>query len=475
MSVEPITDTGKRASLEARSEALFNEQMNREYRSTSRVFAILMLVQWIFAIFIALLWSPYGWAGKVHVLHIHVYLAVFLGGAISSLPTYLALTRPAETVTRYVIAVAQILWSALLIHLSGGRIETHFHVFGSLAFIAFYRDWRVLLAATATVVTDHLLRGIFWPESVYGLLNPEWWRFGEHAFWVVFEDVVLVLACLRGVQEARLLSTRQAEVEALSESEKERAVKLERAIAELQDSQEALTRAEKLAAVGQLAASVGHELRNPLAAVRNAHTYIGKRIAKNDGTLATDPRIAQFSQIVDRELNACSKIIGDLLDFARDRPPTLRPCPLGPLVDEAITVVIGRPNVQIKNEISADMPIPNLDKDQFRQIVINLVQNAVEAMPTDRDGVVSVHAEGGADKPWRITVKDNGLGIPKEIASKIFQPLFTTKTKGTGLGLAVVSSVVERHRGTIAVESEIGKGSSFVIELPFVAAMEATP
>ena len=90
---------------------------------------------------------------------------------------------------------------ALLIHLTGGRIETHFHVFGSLAFLAFYRDWRVLIPATVVVALDHMLRGMFWPESVYGVLVASEWRWVEHAAWVVFEDVFLVIACVRGTQE----------------------------------------------------------------------------------------------------------------------------------------------------------------------------------------------------------------------------------------------------------------------------------
>jgi signal transduction histidine kinase len=120
----------------------------------------------------------------------------------------------------------------------------------------------------------------------------------------------------------------------------------------------------------------------------------------------------------------------------------------------------------VKNEIDSEMPIPNLDKDQFRPILINLVQNAVEAMPPEQEGTVSVRAQGGAGHPFRIMVADDGAGIPEEIASKIFQPLFTTKTKGTGLGLAVVASVVERHHGTIQLESAPGEGATFIIELP---------
>jgi len=466
MSVSDTIEPERVKSTISRAHELFLEQMDRGYRATSRMFAILMAVQWAFAILIAVVLSPYAWTGKVHTVHLHVYMAVLLGGALSSLPIALAIKLPTAPLTRHVIAVAQMLWSALLIHLSGGRIETHFHVFGSLAFLAFYRDWKVLVPATLVVAADHLLRGILWPESVYGILNPEWWRFLEHAFWVAFEDVVLVLACIRGVEETRRLAERHAEVEALSESEKEKSQGLEKALVELRSSQEALMRTEKLAAVGQLAASVGHELRTPLTAVGNAHAYLAKRLAKDDPALASDARIKQFQELVVRELRACNKIIGDLLDYARTRPPALHPCPLGPLVDEAISLVVGRPGVTIENAISVDLPVPNLDRDQFRQMVINLLQNAVEAMPADRGGTVSVRADGGIGCPLQLRVIDDGPGIPAEIAGKIFQPLFTTKTKGTGLGLAVVQSVVERHKGTVAVESPPSGGTTFVIELP---------
>src|SRR6185295_14636106 len=102
--------------------------------------------------------------------------------------------RPGVASTRYVIAVAQMLWSALLIHLTGGRIETHFHVFGSLAFLAWYRDWKVLMTATVVVASDHMLRGMFWPQSVYGVLNAAPWRTLEHGAWVIFEDIFLLIS-----------------------------------------------------------------------------------------------------------------------------------------------------------------------------------------------------------------------------------------------------------------------------------------
>src|SRR6185436_7235673 len=135
------------------------------------------------------------------------------GGSISLFPALLGVFRPGRTSTRVTIAVAQMLMGSLLIHLTGGRIETHFHVFGSLAFLAFYRDWRVLIPATIVVALDHLLRGIFWPQSVYGVLVASQWRWLEHAAWVVFEDLFLIMACRRSMVEMKEIATRTAALE----------------------------------------------------------------------------------------------------------------------------------------------------------------------------------------------------------------------------------------------------------------------
>ena len=120
------------------------------------------------------------------------------------------------------------LWSALLIHLTGGRIETHFHVFASLGILAGYRSWPVLATATVVVAGDHIVRGLLWPESVYGIVNPEWWRFLEHAFWVVFAIAFLVVQCLRGMRDMRAIAERGAELEALAENEWTKTSVLER-------------------------------------------------------------------------------------------------------------------------------------------------------------------------------------------------------------------------------------------------------
>jgi len=193
-------------SIESQAiDAEVRRQHNLLCRRIDQYFAWLMLLQWAVAIVIALWISPFAWAADVTYLHPHLVLAILYGGALTLLPVILIRIAPGERSTRFTIAVTQMLMSALLIHLSGGRIETHFHIFGSLAFLAFYMDWQVLVVASAVIALDHYLRGVFSPYSVFGIAAAQPWRWLEHVGWVVFCDVFLILGCssrLRSLREA---------------------------------------------------------------------------------------------------------------------------------------------------------------------------------------------------------------------------------------------------------------------------------
>ncbi|MBX9655629.1 PAS domain S-box protein [bacterium] len=197
----------------SRADILFKSYQQRIYRRTDRMFAVLMVIQW-FALMAAAYWiSPLTWKGNVSHIHPHLSLAIYMGGALCLLPVFLAWRMPGQVITRHVIGIVQVLFSGLLIHVTGGRIETHFHIFGSLAFLAIYRDWTVLVPATIIVAADHFIRGIFWPESVFGLAAPDHWRWIEHAGWVLFEDTFLIIACFQGVADARRMAVQTAALE----------------------------------------------------------------------------------------------------------------------------------------------------------------------------------------------------------------------------------------------------------------------
>lgn len=221
--------------------------------------------------------------------------------------------------------------------------------------------------------------------------------------------------------------------------------------------------AERLAAVGQAAASVGHDLRNPLGAIRNATHYIKRRAT--EGELGSNERVMRFFDIIDKELDSSAKIIGDLLDFARDRRMTVSACPLRPLVADAMSVVAPPRPTKIENRISETLPVVSVDKDQLRQALVNILQNASESVPEEREGHIVITAAADADEVT-LSIKDNGAGIPEAERARIFEPFFTTKNKGTGLGLSITVGIIERHGGSIKVASEPGKGTTFHVHLP---------
>ena len=251
---EMITDKPQHEEATQRTVALLAHDLNSLHKRTDRLFAYLMGFQWLGGIVAALWISPKTWAGVSSRTHWHLWAAVFLGGLISSLPVFLAWKQPGRVLTRYTIAIAQMLTSALLIHLTGGRIETHFHVFGSLAFLAFYRDFRLLIAATVIVAADHFLRGIFWPQSVYGFLAASPWRWFEHAGWVIFEDIFLWISIRQSLSDMFQVAARRARLELLNvqieHQVKERTAELTTALQELRASEQRFRMLSESAPIG---------------------------------------------------------------------------------------------------------------------------------------------------------------------------------------------------------------------------------
>jgi signal transduction histidine kinase len=232
--------------------------------------------------------------------------------------------------------------------------------------------------------------------------------------------------------------------------------------AELARTQLALVERERLAAIGELAATVAHEVRNPLAVIFNCVGSMQKTDAAPGDTKA-------LLGILAEEANRLNQIVSELLDFARPGEALLLSESLGEIVTAAIAAVTGAQSDAVRIELEIPKPLRPLmlDARLLRRAVINLVTNAVQAMPVGGRVLVRLLDEAGPDGSGaRIEVTDDGPGIPSEHLPRIFEPFFTTKASGTGLGLAIVKHVAEVHRGDLTVRTDDGGGTTFVMRLP---------
>ncbi|MCC9658693.1 two-component system sensor histidine kinase NtrB [Rhodopirellula halodulae] len=232
----------------AETNALFQQRYETECAWVHRFMAWIMVGQWALGLAFAAFLSPYTWIGERQEIHIHVWAALLIGTSLSGFALYWMRLYPKEASTRHVVAIVQMLWSALLIHLSGGRIETHFHVFASLAILSIYRDWKILISATVVVAIDHFVRGVFYPLSVFGILTESPYRWIEHAAWVLFEVAFLAPGCYRLRKEVYELCARQLELQDAKRTVDQQVAERTR---ELSDAYELL--AEKTAETEKLA------------------------------------------------------------------------------------------------------------------------------------------------------------------------------------------------------------------------------
>jgi two-component system, sensor histidine kinase and response regulator len=556
-----------------RAEELFQQHRRQIFRQTDQLFARLMLFQWVACIIIALVVSPRTWDGAISQVHIHVWSAILIGGAISLFPVWMTRVWPGSVATRNVIAVAQMLMSALLIALTGGRIETHFHVFGSLVVLSFYRDWRVLLPATIVVALDHFLRGIYLPYSVYGVLSASPWRSIEHAGWVIFENVFLVISCFRSIREMRFIATRTAALEASDQrsrqlfddapigmavvavdnekfkqmngrfsemvgyseqelldrtpmdlthpddvAESRRLVTgllkgAERCsvekrylrkngdvlwanrtacvirdkvgnprdflimvedITERKRAEEAVREAKKEAERANLAKSeflsrMSHELRTPL----NAILGFGQLLERQNPTAQQQARVEHIMSAGRHLLD----LINEVLDISRIEAGHLQLSVeavfIAEVLDEALALM--RPLAAARSmKLVVDASLQEdvyvlADQQRLKQVLLNLLTNAVKYTPAG--GRISVSLDRSDPAKTRLFVADNGAGIGADKVARLFTPFDRlgaeqSGVEGTGLGLALCQRLMHAMGGDIGLNSKVGEGSAFWIELP---------
>jgi signal transduction histidine kinase len=274
----------------------------------------------------------------------------------------------------------------------------------------------------------------------------------QYAELVIFQAAGLLVGFLSDVQR-RL--TRQSQ---------EAAASLESANRELRESQEQVRRADRLSALGQIAAGLAHEIRNPLAGIKGALEIVASRVGP--GT----PE-AEFTGVASTELARLDSLVGEFLTYARPREPELRMASVRDAIDHVVLLLgpeAERAAVTIVRDETVPLPDLRMDPEQVRQVLFNVILNAVQASPAGKAVRIRTYADSGAAV---VEVSDEGPGIPPESRERVFDPFFTTKTHGTGLGLAVSYRIVAAHGGRIAIDAgstgtPASVGTVVRIELP---------
>jgi signal transduction histidine kinase len=490
---------------------LLCEHQRTIWKRTDLLLAALLEFEWALGIVLAQWRSPLTWNGAVSRTHPHMWAAIFLGGTITIGPVLLALLRPGRTLTRHTIAIGQMLMSGLLIHLGDGQIEMHFQIFGALAFLAFYRDWRVLVTASIVTATDHAFRGIYLPLSIYGVSYASPWLTAEHAAFVVFEDIFLIGSCIRGVREMRGIAENRALIEhSYHDIEK----KVEERTSQLKSAQDELMKSARTAGMAEIATSVLHNVGNVLNSVNVSASLVAEKLRQSEVA-----SLAKVSEMIAQHqpdlaayitIDARGKLIPGFITELADCLSNEQQAMLGEVenlskgIDHIKQIVAAQQSMAKKSNVEsavlpvslidtalkmqppgfaqdiriqrafADVPPLMLDQHKVLQILINLISNARQAVVAGSAQQPEIRLSLATDRSatgtlLRFKIADNGMGIAPENLSRIFSHGFTTKKEGHGFGLHGAANAAREMGGSLRAASDgAGKGAVFTLDLPFV-------
>jgi two-component system, NtrC family, sensor histidine kinase HydH len=348
--------------------------------------------------------------------------------------------------TRIGVAAAGIGIAALLHYLTPSSLLLWHNVFQRLYYLpivyaAIYYGWRGGITAAAVSGASYI------PHIVMHWHHMPEYAGNQYAEIIVFFLVGSVTGALadRGNRQRRELETTTAQL-----------AKVNR---ELQDSFEQIKRADRLSAIGQLSASLAHEIRNPLGSIEGAANLL------EQPSIPEEIRGKSLS-VIRKEVQRLNRLLTGLLDFARPRPPEFRAVDLYAVIDSVIALVshgARMANIEIRKTTPAWLPSLECDPEQLKQVILNLTINAMQSMPEGGELELAVGADSGN---VRISVRDQGPGIAPADLEKIFDPFYTTKMNGTGLGLSVALQIVNQHGGELTARPNGSRGMAFTVTLP---------
>lgn len=426
---------------------IFNEHMRQVSVRVDWVFFIVLILEWVGATALGFLAASGSWREGARISVESGIIGFFFGALFAVPPMVFIKVAPGEKVTRYAVAFAQVCFSILLIYLTGGRIETHFHIFVSLAALSFYRDKNILWASAVLVVLDHIIRGLYVPMTIYGEASGVQWRWLEHAAWVFFESVILSFGIGHIRQQDMLVSEARYDLE------------------------EARRQAVKSSTMKTTYLSnMSHEIRTPLNSILGFAEVLKETKLNQDQEVYVDT-ITRCSDSLMQLINGIldiSKIENGVFEIDRHQFSFLD------LHDDIYKMFVVRcteKGLELILEVDPSLHRESFgDSHRIRQVLMNLVSNAVKFTDAGSIRIEVRRCEKTNHTLW--SVRDTGKGIKEDSLENLFTSFYqedasiSRKYGGSGLGLMISKSLIELMGGSITVESTFGEGTSFNFSLP---------